>query len=154
MDAPPRSESASPAMTPRPAFGRLRAQHTVCKKTVNGEDVVFYRDAFATTEAGEEWSFYCMCDGHGGAGAASFVRANMGKVLGPMVPKTPLPDIESPGGRRMYCRRWAMGPRVAPNHNTDAALRMGENTFSLEIGWLRGPMYAAQRGHVGSERRS
>ncbi|CAD7695002.1 unnamed protein product [Ostreobium quekettii] len=88
----------APTEDARPALKMPRPQFSVDKRAVRGEDVVFVREAFAETEGGEEWSLYCICDGHGGAGTAAFVRAHLRKILGPLVPKTPLPRLGSEGG--------------------------------------------------------
>eukprot|EP00803_Ostreobium_quekettii_P008420 evm.model.scf_173.1 EVM.evm.TU.scf_173.1 scf_173:4518-8561(+) len=79
------------------APGRPRARYSVCKRSAKGEVVVFVREAFAATEDGEEWSLYCVCDGHGGAGAANYVRAHLRKVLSPLLPKAPPPPARTKG---------------------------------------------------------
>lgn len=70
----------------------------VCgQRELKGEDVAF---AHENWELGScSWKVFCVCDGHGGAGAAEFVESNLLNVLGMHLPRTEPPQWSSDEGK-------------------------------------------------------
>jgi len=70
------------------------AQYSAAHKRLKGEDVAFAREGRVLAQDGPTWSLYCLASGHGGAGAANYVRQRLWRVLGPLLPSTHIPDHE------------------------------------------------------------
>ncbi|GMH43107.1 hypothetical protein BSKO_11029 [Bryopsis sp. KO-2023] len=70
----------------------------VCgQRELKGEDVAF---AHENWELGEcSWKIFCVCDGHGGPGAAEFVERNLLNTLGLHLPKTKPPPWGTDEGK-------------------------------------------------------
>ncbi|CAD7704030.1 unnamed protein product [Ostreobium quekettii] len=69
---------------------------SACQRLLQDEDVVFVHERLRNGKSGPAWSLYCVCDGHGGTEAANHVRARLWKTLGPRLPESPLPEMDSP----------------------------------------------------------
>ena len=44
-----------------------------------------------------KWQLYCVCDGHGGVGAAHYVEDQLIETLKKLLPRGPQPDMETQG---------------------------------------------------------
>lgn len=73
--------------------------YAVLQQQLKGEDVLFAIGDLSAVSHGREdlghWSVYAVCDGHGGTGAAKFVRMYLGTALARLLPAGSPPPPES-----------------------------------------------------------
>ncbi|CAD7697268.1 unnamed protein product [Ostreobium quekettii] len=74
------------------------AFHVLGSKALKGEDVAFVDESIETSAC--VWKLYCVCDGHGGVGAARFVQEQLITSLRRLLPRGPQPDLDSAEGRQ------------------------------------------------------
>lgn len=74
-----------------------RASHAFSQEQLKGEDVVFVHDHLEKLHSDPDkmcnWSLYCVCDGHGGAAAAQFLKERMGANLVKRLPLGNPPEV-------------------------------------------------------------
>eukprot|EP00210_Caulerpa_lentillifera_P003106 g2968.t1 len=86
-------------------------KHSLYQKHVSKEDIYLVQEGMVLTEynGAPKWGLYCVCDGHGGAEAAEFVKSHLWSLL-----KSKLPH-EAPESHEMY-ESWAQSIRSAIRH--------------------------------------